>query len=251
MEKSKQYKSIYSISKTEYVLLEMVKQENLTVFAPKELIRLLGWKKQKVHNILQQLKNKGIILSVKRDAYTTAETLDEHIFQVATEAISPSYISFWTALGFYGFTEQQPRVIQLVAPKQFKAITLGAYKIVPTRFRREKFFGYKKVNHFTIAEKEKCIIDALAYPEKAGGFEEVIKCLKNSWKELDKRTLLSYLKKFNNPTLNARVGYILERAGLVAVKLSLPNAYVKLNKEKPLNKSKNKKWRIIVNDEIK
>lgn len=250
MEKPKQYKSNYSISKTEYLLLEKIKNENLIVFTPKELIHLLSWKKQKVHNILQQLKNKNIILNVKRNAYIITETVDEHIFQIAVETINPSYISFWSALSYYGFTEQQPKAIQVVTPKQYKALILNKYKIIPTRFKKERFFGYKKIDHFTIAEKEKCIIDSLAYPEKAGGFHEVIKCLKNSWKELNKNIFLEYLVKFNNSILNARVGYILEELGLKDVKLELPTSYVKLNREKPVTSVKNKKWRIIINERL-
>jgi len=250
MKKLKQYTSNYSISKTEYLLLERIKNEKLTVFTPKELAYLLSWKKQRVQNILQQLKNKKIVSNVKRNIYIITETIDEHIFQLAVETVSPSYISFWSALSYYGFTEQQPRVIQVVTPKQYKTIAINNYKIVPTQFKKERFFGYKKINHFTIAEKEKGIIDSLAYPEKAGGFHEVIKCLKNAWDKLNKKTFLDYLLKFNNSALNAKVGYVLEELNLKSIKVPLPNTYVKLNNEKPINQLKNKKWHIIINDNM-
>ena len=229
MEKSKQHKSNYSISKTEFLLLKKVKSEKLIVFTPKDLMHILQWKKQKVHNILQQLKNKNIILSAKRNAYVITETIDEHIFQIAVEAINPSYISFWTALSHYGFTEQQPKVIQAATPKQYNTITLNKYKIIPTKLKKERFFGYKKINHFAIAEKEKAIIDSLAYPEKAGGFDETLKCLKNAWNELNKEVFVSYLIRFNNAALNARVGYILDELNLRDIKVPLPNTYIKLN----------------------
>jgi predicted transcriptional regulator of viral defense system len=250
MEKAKRSKSNYSISKTEFILLEKVKNEKLIVFSPQELMRLLSWKKQRAYNILQQLKNKNIIVNVKRNSYATAETIDEHIFQIAVECINPSYISFWTALSYYGFTEQQPKAIQLVTPKQYKAITLGKYKIIPTRFKKERFFGYKKINLFTIAEKEKCILDSLAHPEKAGGFHEATACLKNAWSGLNKQIFLNYLGKFGNITLNARLGYILEALKLKQIKVTLPNTYIKLNNEKPITQARNNKWRIIVNDNL-
>ncbi len=251
MEKSKQYKSNYGISKTESLLLETIKREKLVVFTPKELMRILLWEKQKTHNVLQQLKKKDILLSVKRNAYIIQETIDEHIFQIATEAINPSYISFWSALSYYGFTEQQPTAIQAATPKQYNPITLAKYNIIPTRLKKERFFGYKKINHFAIAEKEKSVIDSLAYPEKAGGFHEAVKCLKNAWNELNSKAFMDYLIRFNNAALNARVGYILEELNLKNIKVPLPNAYVKLNNEKPANKLKNKKWHIIINDSVK
>lgn len=251
MEKAKQCKPDYSISKTEFLLLNKIRNERLVVFTPKEIMHLLSWKKQRIYNILQQLKNKNIIVSLKRNVYAVTETINEHIFQIAVESINPSYISFWTALSYYGFTEQQPKAIQVVTPKQYKAIILYEYKIIPTRFKKERFFGYKKSNNFVIAEKEKSIIDSLAYPEKAGGFHEVVKCLKNSWNELNKKIFLNYLHKFNNVVLNARIGYILEELKLKQIKAALPNTYIKLNNEKPITRVRNKKWRVIVNDDLR
>lgn len=261
MKKTKQRNSNYSISKTEYLFLKKIEEERLIIFTPKEIMHILTWKSSKIHNILQQLKNKKIITNIKRNTYTITETINEYLFQIAVESISPSYISFWSALSYYGFTTQQPNTIQVVTPKQYKTIDVNNHKIIPTKFKKERFFGYQKISHFTIAEKEKAIIDSLAYPEKAGGFKEVIKCLKNSWNELDKKTFIDYLFKFKSTTLNSRVGYILEELNLKSIKTQLPSTYIKLNTEKSIHKKnvenflyknkRNKKWHIIINDNLK
>ncbi|MBU1202333.1 MAG: hypothetical protein KJ583_05735 [Nanoarchaeota archaeon] len=258
MKKQIHYNSIYSISKTESALLQKINESKLTIFTPRELTKILSWKKQKTHNVLQQLKNKGIIISIKRNTYTTKEASTEKSFQIAVESTSPSYISFWTALSYYGFTEQQPKSIQIVSPKQYKQIITLKFSIIPIKLKKERFFGYKRINNFTIAEKEKCIIDSLAYPKNAGGLQEAVKCLKNAWKELDKQLFIKYLVRFNNKALNARTGYILEKLNLKNIKVQLPSTYVKLNNEKQSSKTaserekkqRNKKWRIIINEEI-
>ena len=189
-----------------------------------------------------------MIKQLKRNCYTLKEYLKEYLFQIATETIKPSYISFWTALSYYGFTEQQLVTIQLITIKKQKNIENP--KIITTKIKKERFFGYTKLNNFIIAEKEKAIIDSLAYPEKAGGLKEVIKCLKNAWPELNKKLFIRYLKNYNNKSLNARTGYILEQLRLKSIKVKIPETYILLDKNKSKKQKRSKKLRIIINNDI-
>jgi len=245
MQKPKLQTSNYSISKTENKIIETIKKNKLVIFTPKELKALLNYSPT---NILQQLKRKQIITHIKRNTYTLTENIKENLFQIATETITPSYISFWTALSYYGFTEQQTQTIQVITTKQYKPIKLKNHQIIPSKFKINRFFAYKKINHFNIAEKEKAIIDSLAYPENAGGFNETIKCLKNAWPELNKKRFINYLKRYNNKVLNARIGYILEKLKLKKINLEIPITYSLLNKEKEKTNKFNKKYRIIINE---
>ncbi len=247
MQKPKLQTSNYGISKTENTIIKTIKKNKLVIFTPRELKGLLNYNPT---NILQQLKRKQIITNLKRNAYTLTENIKENLFQISTETINPSYISFWTALSYYGFTEQQTQTIQLITTKQYKSIIIKNHKIIPTKFKINRFFAYKKINHFNIAEKEKAIIDSLAYPNNAGGFNETIKCLKNAWPEINKQKFIEYLKRYNNKALNARVGYILEKLKLKKINLEIPTTYTLLNKEKSKTNKLNKEYRIIINEEI-
>ena len=62
---------------------------------------------------------------------------------------------------------------------------------------------------------------------------------------------MDYLTRFDNKSLNSRMGYILEELSIKNIKVPLPNTYIRLNNEKPKNNIKNKRWRIIINDDIK
>ncbi|MFW6025174.1 MAG: type IV toxin-antitoxin system AbiEi family antitoxin domain-containing protein [Candidatus Woesearchaeota archaeon] len=246
MKKSINQITNYGLSKSELSLINEIKENELITFSTNDLKRLLNWDKTKVNNILSQLKKKNQIINIKRDTYCLKNVNTK--FEIATEVINPSYISFWTALNYYGITDQQVNKIQLITTRQFKDIE--KFNISITKFKPYRFFGYKKVDNFNIAELEKCLIDSLAYPNKSGGFKEVVNFTKNSWKQINKKKFLSYLKKYNNKSLNARMGYILKKLNLAQIKIPLPTTYVKLNKDNKITNKKNKEWRIIINDDI-
>lgn len=244
VEKLLNQRSFYGLSKKEKLLLEVINSS--VTFSYDDLQRICPI--NNLHNTLKQMKKKGIISTVKKGVYYLTES--ENIYEIVSESFSPCYISFWTALSYYGFTEQQIFSVQIVTTNDEKTRKVSKYKIIPIKFKPERFFGYLKIDNFSIAEKEKALIDSLAFPEKAGGIKEVAKCLSNAWPELNKKSFIQYLSRFDNNSLNARVGYILEELQLKNINMPLPNTYVKLNKRNPNNGIYNKKWRLIVNDSL-
>jgi predicted transcriptional regulator of viral defense system len=238
----------YSTSKNENELLKLLEETNNYIFEPNTINRLTTWNKNKINNTLQQLKKKKLITNIKKNLCVVNDEIINNSFSIAVKISEPSYVSFWSALSYYNLTEQQPITIQTITRKRNLNINLKKIKIEATHFKKEQFFGYKKIENFSIAEIEKALIDSFAYPEKAGGLKEVIKCLKNA--KLNQKLFLSYLKQVNNKSLNARIGYIYEVIYNKKLKLPLPTAYVKLNKNNSITKNRNKKWMIIVNEEI-
>jgi len=242
------------VSAGERCLISLVEESGLAVFGVKEIARLSGWNRRKIHNTFQSLESKGLALRVKRNAYALKGVAEENAFRVAASAVTPSYLSFWSALSFYGFTEQQVSAIQLVSTRQEVELLLAGRRIQTTVFKPERFFGYKRVNGFNIAEREKAIVDSLFQPEKSGGLGEVAKCLKNSWGELNKPRFYRYLLKFKSKSLNSRVGFLLEKLSLANGKRMLlknrSKGFVKLNPRFKKTSIYNKKWKIIVNQKI-
>ncbi len=257
MEKTKEQHTVYKgISKNELRLLSLIKEKGLIVWGVREIKRLTNWKKTRIYNTLFSLTKKNLLLKIKRDNYVLTEILEEKPFEIATELISPSYISFWTALSFYGFTEQQIKVIQLVSPVQEKNLKFDSKCVEVTALKPELFFGYKKVDGYAIAEKEKALIDSLYQLDKCGGLDEFIKCLKNSWKEINKRKFINYLIRFKHKSLVSRAGYLIEELKLKGIKLGRLEEYksrsfVRLNPQKKRTNQYHQKWKLIINHKIK
>jgi predicted transcriptional regulator of viral defense system len=247
-----EHKTYRHLSVHESALLNTV--QSFPLFSYATIKRRTKWNYSTIRNTVQTLKQKGVITAVKKGAYAITEQIPEHLFSIAVSATNPSYISFWTAASFYGFTEQQVQTIQIVSPKQQPIIQIGKHRVEVTTFQPRRFYGYKMIKNFAIAEKEKLIVDMLYKPEKAGGIREVTKILRNMWKSIDQKILLSSMKQFQNKSLFARLGYLLEIAeikhslGKQLVR-QLPQTYVLLNAQIAPTKKYNKKWRVIVNDQ--
>ncbi len=247
----KQRKS--SISKTEYKILEKLKENSVEVFDIELVEKLTAFKRAKIHQLLSSLKKKRIIHYISRGKYFFLFPQAPDAIFLSCNILWPSYISFWTALNFYKFTEQMPRTIFLVTTKKAKSITLLDRKIVFVRLSRKRFFGYEKIDNIVIAEKEKALIDSLLLPRYAGGIEEVFKCLLNAWVEVDKRKLIEYALKMKNKSLIKRLGYLIEhgnfkieRGLLKKMEKKIGKGYSKLDTTGKVIEY-NKKWKLIIN----
>lgn len=247
--------SYKNISKNEAELLNSIEEVGLITFGVPKLRNLTGWKTSKINNVLQSLSDKGVIDKIKKNNYVLSENLKEKSYKIATELVNPSYVSHWSALSYYGFTDQQVETIQLVTTKQFKDIEHQSISIEMTTLNSDRFYGYRK-NDFSIAEKEKALIDSLYMLDKVGGFDEFTKCLENAWNELDKEMFVDYLIKFNNKSMISRAGYLIDKLDLSfdswnKLRENMSMTYVKLVPGKPRKKNYNNRWNIIVNEEVK
>ena len=252
MEKSNNtYKSYKTLSGHGSALLNTM--EKFPVFSLSAIQKLTGEKRVTIANTLTALKKKKVITLLKKNYYSVTGKIPENIFAIAATVTAPSYISLWTAASYYGFTEQQIKTIQVISTRQYPAINIGNFKIEVITCLPQKFFGYRKQLDFPIAEKEKLIVDVLSKPELCGGMEEVRKCLKNAWPEINQKILLQYLRSFKNKSCFARLGHLidslkLKNAIIPELKRNLPKGFIKLNPARQKSRNYNKNWRIIIND---
>lgn len=246
------------VSGKDSYLLRLINKNDMLVFGVPELTFLSSWSKAKVHNTLYSLEKKNLITRIRRNCYTITDMINENLFEIATESIKPSYISFWTALSYYGFTEQQPKLVQIVSIKQAGNMEFDSHRIQVTTYQPKRFYGYKKIGRFVIAEKEKALIDSLYQLDKCGGLEEFIKCLKHSWEHLNKKTLADYLVRFCNKSLISRAGYLINILRLSRYEETISRlekhkaeGYIKLDPKGKQIIGYDHRWRMIVNRNIK
>jgi len=211
--------------------------------------------------ILSRLEKKGWIERIEKGKYIVIPlgakkgryTL--HEFVLGSYLVDPCIISYWSALNYYGFTEQIPRTvfIQTTSRKKHQEVTIFGipYKII--RIKEEKIFGIKKEwfeeTKIRLTNREKTIIDCLDKPQYAGGIIEVAKALRTE--EYDKKTLVKYAKKINNTGVIRRLGYICD---FLQIPINLPKIktrnYLKLDPILPVTNKLNAKWNLIINEKL-
>jgi len=211
--------------------------------------------------ILSRLEKKGWVERIEKGKYMViplgAEkgkyTLNE--FVLGSFLVGPCIISYWSALNYYGFTEQIPRTvfIQTTSRKKHQEVTIFGvpYKII--KMKEEKIFGVEKVwfedMQINITSREKTIIDCLDKTQYAGGIIEVAKALQTE--EYDKNILVKYAKEIHNSGVIRRLGYICE---FLQIPINLPKIktrnYLKLDPILPETNKLNAKWHLIINEKL-
>ena len=193
---------------------------------------------------------KGKYLIIPLDAQKGKYTLNEFI--IGSLLVNPNSIAYWSALNYYGFTEQIPGkvFIQTTSRKKNQDIDIFGvhYKIV--RLKNEKFFGTRKEwiedTQINITDKEKTIVDCLDKPHFCGGIIEVAKGLKSM--DFDNKKLVRYAKRMKNTGIIRRLGYLDELFSL-GIRIPRPDTrnYLLLDPSMPKKGFKSAKWRLIVN----
>lgn len=245
------------IGKKSSRLLSELAENNKTIFTVDDAVNILREKKSSLTKLLYDLtKNrwlfrlsKGKYLIIPLEAGVKPE-FTEHEFVIASSLIEPYYISYWSALNYYGFTEQVTKTVFVATTKRKKEKAILGLNIKFVTVKKDKFFGFKKIlinNHpINIAEKEKVIVDSLDFPRNCGGIIEIIKAISSAKEELNFRKLEDYAKKMKNHAIINRLGYILELLD-INTNLTPSKHYIFLDPLIKKKKGYNAKWKIIEN----
>jgi predicted transcriptional regulator of viral defense system len=190
-----------------------------------------------------------------------ADSFAVHNFVIGSKLVEPYYIGYWSALNYYGFSDQIPSTTFIATTKAKKNDEVLQTTYLFVQVNKRKFFGITDIEiegeKIKISDKYKTIADCLDHPEHAGGIDEIARSIYFSKDEIDFRKVKSYAMKMGNLTIIKRLGYILEASGLldqysdIFKKVKLSKGYSLLDPLSPKSGSYNDKWGLLVNMEIK
>ncbi len=249
-----------SLSKMEYEIVSELALRRINIITTNEVSKIFKTKKERLWNILYRLEKKGWLERIEKGKYMVVPFQAkkgwlEHPFVLASNLIKKYYISYRTALAYYGLTEQIPVYI-FIATTERKGKLQHKFQNYIFRFIRinkSKFFGFKKEliggKNILIAEKEKAIIDCLDKERYAGTIIEVVKALSSS--DISIKKLKNYALKMRNASLIRRLGYLLELIGKNSSGLQKHiGGHRNICLSTILSKKTieiNKKWKLIIN----
>jgi len=235
------------LSKLENKAYELLVKNKLSVFKLRDISLLMNISKIKSYNLVKALKKKGAIESVKGGLFSIKGT-DE--FVIGANLNWPSYLSFWSALSYYGFSEQMPKTIFFASTKYHKEIKNFKY----ITLAKHRFFGYIAIGDIIIAEKEKAIIDSLLFPKYSGGMKEIKKSIEKALSEINLAKLIDYSIKIKSKVVIKRLGFLLEELKVKKSKIDKlqksikkGKGYESLDSIMPRKNNFNKKWMLDIN----
>jgi predicted transcriptional regulator of viral defense system len=208
---------------------------------PSGAARLLNVTQKTASLRLAKYARNGWLTRVKRGYYVPVDIEAEDPtfasispWTIATNSFSPCYIGGWSALEYWGFTEQIYNEILVFTARSVRKSSqlLLGNKFKLKRVTQQKYFGLKTIwiddQKVSISDPTKTIADILSDIDLAGGIRPAFDALKQYLaSEYKNLTLLNeYTEKLNNKTIYKRLGFLMER---------IPNSdksFLKLCKEK-------------------
>lgn len=186
--------------------------------------------------IIWEYQKKGLIERVKRDLYVviSLETLQPIAsrYQIASNISKDATVSFHSAFEFYGYANQVFYDVYVISNHRFRDFEYENvfYRRMESRVQK----GITEVNGIRVTSLERTVIDCIHEIEKAGGLEELLRCI-NLVPTLDESALLACLNEYQIGFLYQKTGYILS---VFADQLRISESFFNICKEKlPKGKS--------------
>ncbi|MBU4369202.1 hypothetical protein L6278_02645 [Candidatus Parcubacteria bacterium] len=141
------------------------------LFYTKTLKDILDIKKQStLFNIIKKLINAGILLRIGKNKYLLkGKNIKD--FSIANFIYNSSYISFESALNFYGILSQFPYEISSATNRKSGKKYFQNKIFTYTHIQKNLFWGYEKKDDFIIAYPEKALLDQLYLSSK--GYKKI------------------------------------------------------------------------------
>jgi predicted transcriptional regulator of viral defense system len=209
------------LTKNESLLLSSLSEKGKTIFKIEDIATELKCSYKYAKVLANNLTKKKWVIVLRRGVYLIVPLsagvrshYTEHEFVIASYLVSPYYIAYWSALNFYGFTEQTPFTVFVATTRRAKNREVLNIKYNFITLNKRKFFGFEptavstyKVN---VSDREKTLVDALDHPEYCGGILEVAKSLLNAKDKVSMEKIVSHAERMGNTAIVKRFGCLLE-----------------------------------------
>ncbi|MCK4327897.1 MAG: hypothetical protein KAW41_05540 [Candidatus Diapherotrites archaeon] len=257
-----------TLGKKGFRLVSRLEREGKAVVSMADVRKIVGGKKRVARDLMHRLTKGGWFDRLERDKYVLIPTKAgeegwwEHQWLIVPNLVSPYYVSYVSAMNFWGFTEQIPISVYVATTKQKKDITRfhGVdYKFVT--LSKHKFFGWEEVElkggpAINMASKEKTVVDCFDKPQYSLGVAECAKALYFARREINAKKLCEYALKMRNKTLVKRLGYVMDKLGVRPTKplheaIKRDTTAVPLSTFAERRGGIDKKWKVIKNIEDK
>jgi predicted transcriptional regulator of viral defense system len=194
------------------------REQGRDVVEASDIIGLLR-SEQTGRKVIRNLLRKGWLARLTGGRYMLlppergAESLGENNpLAVASAVVEDSYVGWWSAAAFHGFTTQMPATVFVAVKKQTKARTVEDTEIrfvtIPTR----KFFGEHSYTVYgrsvAISDPEKTVIDCIDRPDLAGGPAELARIVHAAMAEIDQGKLVDTALRMKSSSMLQRLGFL-------------------------------------------
>ena len=176
--------------------------------------------------VLHRLRSKGRVVEVRKGRYLLvparagiAGGWSESVYRVVDAVVAGDYyVGFWSAMNYWGMTEQVPRRVHVVSARRHRPFTFQGQRVQFVTLRPERIFGATverlAKGRFRISDRERTLVDGLLAPRYCGGLVEVAKAMETAGREVRWRRIRSYARRIGVDAVLRRLGYLGEILGI-------------------------------------
>ena len=168
--------------------------------------------KQYENWIASQVKAKKV-LKVRNGLYVQIDGAGYPLttrFEIASKIKEDSFVSYHSALEYYGVANQVFNTVTVGSEKKFNTFTFDDIEYVLKQVKNKTQVVYIQTAGVRITTLERTIVDCIDDINLGGGIEEILNALEQI-RVLDENKILEVLKSYNKVLLYQKVGYILEQ----------------------------------------
>ena len=187
-----------------------------------------------IGNVLSRLVRKGWLFRLARGVYMLVpleagpeRTWSESALVMAAQLIQPSAVAYWSALHYWGMTEQVPQVTFVQSTRRKRALAVLGMQFRFITVSPAHFFGVVQrsldARKLYVTDREKTLIDAADRPDLSGGIGQLAQALQAAHSDVDWARLDDYLVRWGGGAVVKRLGYLID-----SLKLPVPERATRL-----------------------
>lgn len=215
--------NLRTLGPQEAKLVLALREEGQEIVTASEIIERLG-SETTARSVIQGLLRKGWITRLIPGRYLLLppehgpEPLGENnVLALASAVIEPSYVGWWSAASFHGFTTQRPVTVTVATTRQVAPRVLEGNEIRFVMVTSRKFFGFRRYTLYdrsvTLSDPAKTVADCVDRPELCGGPSELARILFGASSEVDAADVIAAAMAMKSSALLQRLGYLMDLVG--------------------------------------
>jgi predicted transcriptional regulator of viral defense system len=200
-----------------------LREQGRSVVRAADVLDLLG-SENSARKVIRNLLRKGWLARIVGGRYMLLppehgpENLGENnILALAAAAVEPSYIGWWSAAAYHGFTTQKPMSVFVAVKRQAPSRTIEGSEVRFVSVAPRKFFGYETYDVYgravAISTPPKTLIDCIDRPDLCGGPAELTRIAHSALGEISPQDLLAAVTAMKSKAVRQRLGFLSELVG--------------------------------------
>lgn len=166
-------------------------------------------------SLLYKYKKKNYITKIRKNVYLPTNPkdgyVDENKYEIGCSSVPGAYISYHSAMEYYGLQNQVFNRLYLSSPKRFRTYEFDyvEYRYAPDKLQ-EGIIKPIADKNILITDLERTIVDCADRLDLAGGIEELIYNIQLISK-IDEDKILFYLSLYGKQVIYQKLGFIFSR----------------------------------------